>query len=169
MSASATRTTTRINVIAATSAVLAGVVVLVACAPDEVHTSTATLAPIQTTSTTAPVSTPPVTTIPPYYEVQRNDTLVAIATAFGLPIEVIMDYNGIRDRNAIRAGDILRLPQPDIVARELPPTVPGQTAPTIPGPDTTATTTDPLAIPVIQTTRPTLPLPPPLPTTTTTP
>ena len=156
---------TRINVLAAVSATVAGIVGLVACAPDEVHTSTHTLAPVQTTSTTAPVTTAPATTIPPYYEVQRNDTLMAIATAFGLPVEVIMDYNGIRDRNAIRVGQILLLPQPEMVARELPPTVPGQTAPTIPQPVLT-TTTDPLALPVIQTTRPTLPLPPPLPTTT---
>lgn len=163
-------TSTRLNVIAGASAAITGALVLLACAPAEVHVSTATLAPIQTTSTTAPVTTAPVTTIPPYYQVQRGDSLMAIATAFGLPLEVIMDYNGIRDRNSIRAGDILKLPQPELVARELPPTVPGQTAPTLPGAETTTTAPpDGAALTeLVTTTRPTLPLPPPIPTTSTT-
>lgn len=127
--------------------VVATVVTLSACVPAEDRSSSLTLAPIQTTSTTIPPTVPPSTTIPPYYEVQSGDTLLEIAISFGIPVEVLMDHNGIVDRNAVRAGQILKLPAPESVANTLPPTVPGQTVPTIaPVVDPSATTTAPVQV-----------------------
>ena len=104
-----------------------------------------TLPPIVTT---APVVVTVVvsTTLPEYYEVQRGDTLTEIAVAFGLPVQAIMQLNGMTDPNAIQAGQILQLPPRDIVATALPPTIAGQTAPTLPGVSSTTgptTTTTP--------------------------
>src|SRR4051794_34236008 len=44
------------------------------------------------------------TTMPEYYEVQRGDTLTEIAVAFGLPVQAIMQLNGMTDPNALQAG-----------------------------------------------------------------
>ena len=68
---------------------------------------------------------------PRFYEVQSGDTLIEIADAYGLPIQAIMEANGIVDPNMIQAGQILELPLASaIVATSLPPmtTAPGVTA-----------------------------------------
>ena len=53
--------------------------------------------------------------------VQPGDTLAKIAAAFGLPIQAIMELNGIVDPNNIEAGQILQLPLPsEIVVTSLP-------------------------------------------------
>jgi LysM repeat protein len=95
-----------------------------------------TLPPIVTTSTVV-VTVPTETTLPRFYEVQRGDTLTEIAVAFGLPVQAIMELNGLTDPNDLQAGQMLTLPPRSIVATALPPTVPGQTAPTLPGETTT--------------------------------
>lgn len=122
------------------TALVLGGVALASCAKDDMPSSAPALPPI---ITTAPPTTPVPsvsTTLPQYYEVQRGDTLTKIAAAYGLPVQAILDLNGMTDPDALAAGQILALPSRDIVARELPPTVPGQTAPTMPGETTTTVT-----------------------------
>jgi len=117
-------------------ATLAGVGLVVwaatatACSDDDDPAARATLPPIQTTST-VPTTIASTTTQPRFYEVQRGDTLGKIAAAFGLPIQAIMEKNGIVDQNKIFAGQILELPlAAEIVVTSLPPitTTPGPTA-----------------------------------------
>ena len=67
--------------------------------------------------------------------------MTRIAAAYGLPVQAILDLNGMTDPDQLAAGQIIALPPRDIVATALPPTVPGQTAPTIPGETTTTVTT----------------------------
>jgi LysM repeat protein len=129
----------------ATVALLGSALTTSACGDDPPAAGAgATLPPVITTSTST-TTIAPVTTVPTYYEIQRNDTLTKIAVAFGLPVQAIMQLNGITNPDAIQAGQIIQLPSPDIVARSLPPTVPGQTAPTMPG--ETTTTPDGAAVP----------------------
>jgi LysM repeat protein len=113
-------------VVATASAVLA----VAACSDDDDTGAGATLPEMATTtSTTSTVA--PTTTQPRFYEVQSGDTLTEIAAAYGLPIQAIMEANGIVDPNMIQAGQILELPLASaIVATSLPPvtTTPGVTA-----------------------------------------
>lgn len=97
----------------------------VACSDDDGAGAGATLPPIATTTTIPPTVPPPPTTQPRFYEVQSGDTLIEIAAAYGLPIQAVMEMNGIVDQNKIFAGQILELPlASEIVATTLPP-VPG--------------------------------------------
>jgi LysM repeat protein len=114
-------------------------VLTVACSDDDGADAGATLPPIATTTTVPPTVPPPPPTQPRFYEVQPGDTLIEIATAYGLPIQAIMEMNGIVDQNKIFAGQILELPLASaIVATTLPTVAPAPT--TTPGvpPTTTA-------------------------------
>jgi len=114
--------------------VVPGSAILSACGGEPVGPGAGpTLPPIVTTSTTTSTTLAPLDDMQEYYEVQRGDTLTEIAVAFRVPVQAIMELNGMTDPDDLFAGQILQLPSPDIVARQLPPTVPGQTAPTLPG------------------------------------
>jgi LysM repeat protein len=111
-------------VLVAATAMVAG------CEDNNDPTADATLPPIQTT-TTLPVTVAPTTTQPRFYKIQPGDTLGKIATAFGLPIQAIMEKNKLTDPDKIYAGQILELPiASEIVVTSLPPvtTVAGPTA-----------------------------------------
>jgi LysM repeat protein len=113
-------------VVATVSAVLAAA----ACSGDDDTGAGATL-PEMVTTTSSSTTVAPTTTQPRFYEVQSGDTLTEIAAAYGLPIQAIMEANGIVDPNMIQAGQILELPlASEIVATSLPPvtTAPGVTA-----------------------------------------
>lgn len=102
-----------------------------ACSDGDEDGAGATLPPIATTTTIPPTVPPPPSTQPRFYEIQAGDTLMEIAAAFGLPIQAIMERNGIVDQNKIYAGQILELPlATEIVATSLPPPV----APATPAP-----------------------------------
>lgn len=116
------------------AAVLAAVTAITAagCSGDDGTASGPTLPPIRTTTPT-PTTVLTATTLPAYYEVSRGDTLTVIAASYGLPVQALMDANGLTDPDDIFAGQILAIPRrEDIVAVSLPPTVPGQTAPPMP-------------------------------------
>jgi LysM repeat protein len=69
------------------------------------------------------LGTPQVTpTIPlEIYQVQTGDTLGSIAEAYGVPVEQIMQINGLNDPNALGSGEVLLIPvTPDPAS--LPPT-----------------------------------------------
>jgi LysM repeat protein len=91
-----------------------------ACSDDDDTSAQETLPAIVTTSTVA-TTLPTTTTQPRFYEVQEGDTLSAIAAAYGLPVQAIMDANAILDPNRIEAGQILELPlASEIVSTSLP-------------------------------------------------
>lgn len=103
-----------------------------ACGRGDIPQSAPTLPPIITTSTSS-TTLLVATTLPEYYQVKRGDTLTVIAAAYEIPVQALMDANGLTDPDDIRAGQHLAIPRrEDIVATRLPPTVPGQTAPPMP-------------------------------------
>jgi LysM repeat protein len=90
----------------------------------------ATLPPIRTTTTTSTTTTT-ISTETQYYVVQSGDFLSIIAEQFGVPMQAIMDANGITDPNAIQAGQTLRIPAGVFAQSTLPgqtTTVPADTA-----------------------------------------
>ena len=114
-----------LGALGAALAVVAG-----ACSDDDDTAAQATLPAIATTTTTA-TTVAPTTTQPRFYEVQEGDTLSAIAAAYGLPVQAIMDANLIVDPNRIEVGQILELPlASEVVSTSLPPvtTAPGPVA-----------------------------------------
>lgn len=92
---------------------------LAACGGDD-DGAFSTLPPIRTT-TTSSTTTTVVSTEPQYYVVQRGDVLSIIAELFDVPMQAIMDANGISDPNAIQAGQTLRIPTGVVVVNTLPP------------------------------------------------
>ncbi len=67
------------------------------------------LPPIATTTTTTTVLAT-TTTYPEVYTIQPGETLGKIALKFGTTIEVLVQINGIRNRNDVQAGQKLTLP-----------------------------------------------------------
>jgi LysM repeat protein len=82
-------------------------VVGAACGADE--GARTTLPPIVTTTTTTTVLAT-TTTYPEVYTIQPGETLGKIALKFGTTIEVLVQINGIRNRNDVQAGQKLKLP-----------------------------------------------------------
>ena len=121
----------RSRVLGATVGTSAALVLIVgACSNDDDGTADATLPAIQTT-TSITTTIPPTTSQPRFYEIQSGDTLIEIAAAFGLPVQAVMEANGITDANVIFAGQIITLPlASEIVVTSLPPitTLPQATA-----------------------------------------
>ena len=112
----------RSRVLGASLALVGTVLLAAACSDGDDAGAGATLPPIATTTTVAPTVPPPPPTQPRFYEVQSGDTLTEIAAAYGLPVQAIMDMNGIVDQNKIFAGQILELPlAAAVVATSLPP------------------------------------------------
>ena len=99
----------RSRVLGATVAALLTAVMSGACADMDDGAAEQTLPVIQTT-TIVTTTLPPTTSQPRFYEIQSGDTLIEIAAAFGLPVQAIMEANGIVDANRILAGQILRSP-----------------------------------------------------------
>lgn len=60
---------------------------------------------VVTTSTTLPL-------FEEMYTIQEGDTLFEIAQAFGVSMENLISYNAISDPDAIRAGQVLKVPAP---------------------------------------------------------
>ena len=102
------------------------------CSRDDQPEGGPSLPPIVTSSTSS-TSIAAATTLPQYYEVKRGDTLTLIAAAYSIPVQALMNANQLTNPDDIAAGQFLIIPRrEDIVAVELPPTVPGQTAPPMP-------------------------------------
>lgn len=90
-----------------------GTLVLSSCASDE-STADFTLPLLRT----VPVATSVVgstTTLPLFeemYTIQEGDTLFEIAQAFGVTMDNLISYNAISDPDAIKAGQVLKVPAP---------------------------------------------------------
>jgi peptidoglycan DL-endopeptidase CwlO len=100
--------------------VLAGVaVVSVACGTTD-KASQDRLPPIRTTVPTTSTTT---TTIPEgqrFYTVQSGDTLGNIAASFEVPVQAIVDLNGLASADSIQAGQTLEIPSGVVLVAELP-------------------------------------------------
>lgn len=72
-----------------------------------------TVATTTTTSTTIPVGQR-------FYTVQSGDTLGKIALSFEVPVQAIVDLNGLASADAIQAGQTLEIPSGIVVIAELP-------------------------------------------------
>jgi cell envelope opacity-associated protein A len=102
--------TVRSRVLGATVALAVLLVVIAACQNEDPDVAAdQTLPAIQTTST-VPTTLLTTTTQPRFYEVQPGDTLFDIAKAHGLPVEAIMQANGMTDANVLLAGQVIQLP-----------------------------------------------------------
>ncbi|TVQ27901.1 MAG: LysM peptidoglycan-binding domain-containing protein [Wenzhouxiangella sp.] len=89
---------------------------------------------------------PPVQRLPapPFYEVQRGDTLYSIAFRFGLDWRRVAEWNRITAPYTIRPGQELRLSAPPaVVASTPPPPPPPRTTPPEPSPPRPAATPAP--------------------------
>lgn len=95
------------------------VAVAVACGTTD-PASQDRLPPIRTT---VPTTTTTTTTIPPgqrFYTVQSGDTLGNIAAEFQVPVDAIVELNGLASADAIQAGQTLEIPSGVVVITELP-------------------------------------------------
>jgi len=68
---------------------------------------TATPAPY----TPAPTSTPTITPTPIIYQIQRGDSLLQIASQFGVSVQGLQDANGITDPRTLQIGQELVIPR----------------------------------------------------------
>lgn len=117
---------------------------LTGCSGDDDPGSAPTLPAIVTTT---PVTTTVIvaTTLPKYYEVQSGDTLFAIAAAYSIPVQALLNANPeVASPDDIQAGQFLVIPPREgLVADQLPATAPGQTAPPMPAAATVPPTSAP--------------------------
>ena len=102
--------------------------VFVACGTTD-KASQERLPPIRTT---VPSTTTTSTTIPAgqrFYTVQSGDTLGKIALSFEVPVQAIVELNGLASADAIQAGQTLEIPSGIVVIAELPTQSVATTAP----------------------------------------
>jgi LysM repeat protein len=120
----------RSRVLGATVGLAVLLVIIAACENENPDIANQTLPAIQTTST-VPTTLLTTTTQPRFYEVQAGDTLFDIARTHGIPVEAIMQANGMTDANVLLAGQIIQLPlASEITTTTLPrpTTIPPSTA-----------------------------------------
>lgn len=110
---------------------------------------TATAVPPTATATTAATDTPVPTDTPtpePFlvHTVVQGDTLLAIARAYGVPLDAVVAANGIEDPSRLAIGQELRIPQGEAPLPPTPaPTVSGAATPTPPAPPEAPPTPEP--------------------------
>ncbi len=105
---------------------LTGLLLLSACRAEE--TPVPTFTPTRTLPSPTPTTILPTPTLTPViYVVRPGDTLSAIATRFGVPVEELARANGIEDPNVIKVGQKLVIPGPTPPPT---PTVPPTATPT---------------------------------------
>lgn len=79
-----------------------------------------TLAPIRTTTSTSSTSTTSLPEGQKFYVIKRGDTLAVIAASFGVPVQSIVEINGLPNPDAIQAGQTIEIPSDVIIVDELP-------------------------------------------------
>ncbi len=91
--------------------------------PAVILTFTATPWPTQVMHyTPTPTLTPAPTPTPLVYEIQKGDTLLAIAIRLGVDVDEIMEANGIESAHRLRVGQKLTIPRPDVTRPTRTPT-----------------------------------------------
>ena len=91
-----------------------------------VMSAAATLRPTATPApyTPAPTATPTITPTPVIYAIQRGDTLMAIASQFGVAMHDLQDVNGITDPRSLQVGQELIIPTEEDVGDRTPTPAP---------------------------------------------
>lgn len=87
-------------------------------AASELEVSIRTPQPGPPTPTPAPTATP----TPIVYVVQKGDTLLAIASRFGVSVSELQEINGVVDPRTLQIGQELIIPPPDLAASSTVPT-----------------------------------------------
>ena len=112
-----------------TAAVIGAAIGAVSCTSED-DGAFSTLPPIRTTSTS---STSTTSTLPEgqrqFYEIKPGETLSMIARQFQVPLQAIIDLNGIANPDDVPAGMLIEIPTGVLLVEELPPS---------PSPETTA-------------------------------
>ncbi len=99
---------------------LAFVFVVAACGEDEGAGADA-LPPIRTTTTMTTTSTT-ISTDRIFYEVKPGEFLSTIAEGFDVPVQAIVELNGLADPNDIQAGQTIEIPTGVVLVADLPTT-----------------------------------------------
>jgi LysM repeat protein len=102
-------------------AALALVVAVGACGENDGDAADEVLPPIRTTTTTITTSTT-VNTNRIFYTVKAGEFLSLIAESFGVPVQAIVELNGLTDANDIQAGQTIEIPTGVVLVSELPST-----------------------------------------------
>ncbi len=97
------------------------IIVTAACGEDEGVGADDALPPIRTTTTMTTTSTT-ISTDRLFYEVKSGDFLSHIAESFGVPVQAIVELNGLADANDIQAGQTLEIPTGMVLVTALPTT-----------------------------------------------
>ena len=105
--------------LSATALVL--VVAVGACGENDGDAADEILPPIRTTTTTITTSTT-ISTDRIFYTVKRGEFLSLIAESFGVPVQAIVELNGLTDANDIQAGQTIEIPTGVVLVSELPST-----------------------------------------------
>jgi LysM repeat protein len=92
-----------------------------ACGADDGAAADEVLPPIRTTTTTTTTSTT-ISTDRKFYTVKRGEYLSIIAESFGVPVQAIVDLNGLADANDIQAGQTIEIPTGVVLIENLPST-----------------------------------------------
>jgi LysM repeat protein len=92
-----------------------------ACGENDGDSSEEILPPIRTTTTTITTSTT-ISTARIFYTVKRGEFLSLIAESFGVPVQAIVELNGLADANDIQAGQTIEIPTGVVLVAELPST-----------------------------------------------
>jgi LysM repeat protein len=100
---------------------LAFVCVVAACGEDEGAGADDALPPIRTTTTTTTTSTT-ISTDRIFYEVKPGEFLSTIAEGFDVPVQAIVELNGLADPNDIQAGQTIEIPTGMVLVADLPTT-----------------------------------------------
>ncbi len=100
---------------------LAFVIVLGACGEGDDETADEILPPIRTTTTTTTTSTT-ISTDRIFYTVKQGDFLSNIAESFDVPVQAIVQLNGLADPNDIQAGQTIEIPTGVVLVSDLPTT-----------------------------------------------
>jgi LysM repeat protein len=105
--------------LSATALVLA--IAVGACGENDGDATDEILPPIRTTTTTITTSTT-ISTARIFYTVKRGEFLSLIAESFGVPVQAIVELNGLTDANDIQAGQTIEIPTGVVLVADLPST-----------------------------------------------
>ncbi len=100
---------------------LAFVIVVAACGEGDDDAADEILPPIRTTTTSSTTSTT-LNTNRIFYTVKQGDFLSNIAESFDVPVQAIVELNGLADPNDIQAGQTIEIPTGVVLVANLPTT-----------------------------------------------
>ena len=97
-------------------------IVVAACGEDDGAAADEVLPPIRTTTTTTTTSTTISTRTGSSTRSSSGDFLSHIAESFDVPVQAIVELNGLTDANDIQAGQTIEIPTGVVLVADLPTT-----------------------------------------------